>query len=116
MFKAALSQEQMAEAVLLYEEHCWTTAEIGEHFGVSDRAIARTLVRMGVSLRHATATVLKMKQCCACLRFLPVGVFGFKAGTRTVNSRCGSCAQHRKSLPWQANSAPLTQALSTWRN
>lgn len=116
MPSACLTEAQKAEAKVLHVEHRWPTADIGDHFGVSYRTINRALLGMGVTPTHSQP-VLRMKQCSCCLRFLPMGLFGFKDTTRTGrHSWCNSCTNHPKPAPWQTNPAPLTQALSTWRN
>lgn len=114
-----LSPEQMQEAALLYTEHEWPTSDIAEHFGVCKGSVANALLKVGVALRpkHQTPPVLRVKQCAACLHFLPVGMFSGSDAKRTkLASWCMSCTNNPRTKPWQTDPAPLTQALNHWRN
>lgn len=114
----ALTERQTEEAALLYTEHEWPTSDIAEHFGISKTAVKNALVRAGVALRptHQAAVTLRMRQCPACLRFLPSALFSGRNSTRArLASWCIECTANPREKPWTANPAPLAQAIQGWK-
>lgn len=113
----ALSPAQMDEAALLYDEHGWSAADIGEHFGVSENA-ARTALRVrGIEMRpkgNATPP-LRVKQCARCLHFLPLSLFsGRDASRETLASWCMSCTAQPADPQPIFNPQPLAQVCQQW--
>lgn len=114
----ALTPAQTEEAAQLYAFHDWPASDIAEHFGVSKTAVQNALVRAGSRLRAAEPEkAIRVKQCAKCLHFLPVGAFylGGPPHRRRLESWCNDCKNHPLPKPWDANPAPLAQALTNWR-
>lgn len=113
----ALKPEQMDEAAMLYSEHGWSAADIGEHFGVSENA-ARTALRVReVDMRPKgnAAPTLRVKQCARCLHFLPLALFSGRDATRgKLASWCMSCTAQPADPQMNFNPKPLAQVCQQW--
>lgn len=112
-----LKPEQMDEAALLYSEHGWSAADIGEHFGVSANAVRTALRVREVEMRPKgnTTPALRVKQCARCLHFLPLSLFsGRDASRETVASWCMSCTAQPAEPRLNFNPQPLATAVQHW--